>query len=155
MQQNFGRLQQSNDVYNTVPNCMSYKRNSGTNLKQRKLRQFSLVSALTFVAIDILGPLQNIETGNKHMVVITDRYCKLNEVIPTTKTMASRIANIFMEYWVAISEIPSIVPTDNSSQFTSKLFAALCVEPGASMAITNGNHPQTIGQVECLNETMI
>lgn len=67
----------ANDVYNTVGKSIFCARNPRTNLKQGKLRLFLPAGFLDFVAIDIIDPSPWTESGNKYVLVMTDRYYKL------------------------------------------------------------------------------
>lgn len=60
-----------------------------------------------------------------------------------------------MEYWVASIGIPSAVLTNNRTQFTSKVFAALCKKVGVKTVATIKCHQQACGQVDRFNVTMM
>lgn len=56
---------------------------------------FSSASFLEYVAIDILGPLPRLKAGSQFAIIMTDRYTKLTNVIPTTKMTLTQVANNF------------------------------------------------------------
>lgn len=95
------------------------------------------------------------EIANKYIAVITDRYFKLTNAIPTMKTAATRTVNIFMENWVVNVDICWTVLADNAPQSTSKFIAALCKELGVKTVTINKHLPKANWQVDCFNATMI
>jgi transposase InsO family protein len=50
---------------------------------------------------------------------------------------------------------PRYVLTDNGTQFTAKFFLAVCRELGIGKVSTTAYHPQTNGQVERFNRTIV
>ena len=60
-----------------------------------------------------------------------------------------------MEHWIYAHGIPDDVPTDNGSKFTAKMFELTCTSLGVKHPPTSTNHPQTNGQVERLNRTLV
>lgn len=116
----------ANDENNTVDKCMSCSRNRRTKKEKKKLRLFPPVSPEDFVAIHIVGPLPKTEGGSKFIVIITGRYSKLTKDIPTAKATSTRIANIFMEHWLATLGVPLTKLTGNGPQFTFNFIVAHC-----------------------------
>lgn len=105
--------------------------------------------------MDILGPVPNTDQGSQFVVVMADRYTKLTEAIPTTKTNVTTVACILLECLVANCSIPSRLLTDNGAQFVSRCFVAVCNTLGANNVPTAEYNPQTNGQVELFNSTLI
>lgn len=110
---------------------------------------------LEFIAIEVLRPLPRTTSGNQYAIVITDRYSKVTRAIPTSKTASTHAANIFFEHWVIPYGIPKYLLTDNGPQFTSKFFAMICSLLGVKHLTTTAYHPQTKGQVEHYNKTIV
>lgn len=103
----------SNDVNSTMAQGMSCARKCLANKELGNLQLFAPAGHLNFTGIIILGLLTEAKDGNEYIVVTTDRYSKPNKVLTTTKTTATRTANIFMEHWVANFRISLTVLTDN------------------------------------------
>lgn len=58
--------------------------------------------------------------------MITNRYSKLAWAIPTFKTTASPVADMFMDYLLITYIIETYLLTSNGIQFVSTFFAAVC-----------------------------
>lgn len=114
----------ANDVYRTVCDCHWCAEKRGTTKRKRKMRLFTPNEPLQFVAINILGPLPKKETGNKHVVVVTDRFCRLTNATQMTKTTVTTVAAIFINEWLAKFGILWKFFTDNDPRFTSKFFSS-------------------------------
>lgn len=65
--------------------------------------------SLELVAVDILGPLLKMYTGNHFIVVIMDRYYKLKRAVFMTKDVVPKVASIYSEHLV-ITYIISTFP---------------------------------------------
>lgn len=77
IRQHFYCSHMTNNVYTTVARCLLRTRNRRPNKKESKLRLFSPVYSLDFVAIDLLGYLPKSKEGNKYIAEIMYRYLKL------------------------------------------------------------------------------
>lgn len=143
------------DVYHTVSGCHSCAKN-GTLLKNKlHLQLFPATGPLEFVALDLLGPLPRTNKGNQYVDVITGRYSKLTRAIPTGHVTSTNVAYIVFNDWVIPYGIPTYILTDNGTQLTSKSFATLCTHLGTKQLTTTAYHPQTNGQVERYNKTIV
>mgnify|MGYP003561719933 FL=1 len=107
------------------------------------------------MAMDILGPLPKTEHGNRFLLVITDRFSKLTRTVPLRTITALVVAKAFCDAWVFSYGPPRYLLTDNGTQFNAKFFLAVCRELGIAKIFTTAYHPQTNGQVERFNRTII
>ena len=120
------------------------------------MKLFPASAPLEFVAIDILGPLNPAsQDGNKFVLVITDRFSKLTRAIPMRTITALNVAKEFVQHWICAYGPPKYLLSDNGSQFTSKLFAFVCAQFGIKNLFTAAYHPQTNGQTERFNRTIL
>jgi len=105
--------------------------------------------------MDLLGPLPRKAAGNKHMLVIVDRFSKMTRAIPLQRIDAETIAAAFFNNWVAAYGPPATVFSDNGPQFRSTFFQGVCSLLGISNRYSTTYRPQTNGQVERYNRTIV
>jgi transposase InsO family protein len=105
--------------------------------------------------MDILGPLPRKKHGNRFLLVIADRFSKVTKTAPLRTITALSVARAFCDHWAYIYGPPASLLTDNSRQFTAKSFQAACAELGIKKVFTTAYHPQTNGQVERYNRTIL
>jgi Integrase core domain len=146
----------ASDVYEAVSNCDACAKNRIIEkAKTNPLKLFPAEGPLEFVAMDILGPLPRTKHGNRFLLVITDRYSKVTKTIPLRLITALSAARAFLYHWVYAYGAPLSILTDNGPQFTAKFFQAVCAELGVKKVFTTASHPQTNGQVERYNHTIL
>ena len=144
------------DAYATVRNCVTCASNRIKLRKHAKaLKLFPALAPLEFVAIDLLGPVIRTPRGNRHLLVISDRFTKLVRTVPLSNIKAVTVAGAFVTHWVFVYGPPLDLLSDNGSQFASKLFQELCTLLGIKNVFTSTYHPQANGQVERFNRTII
>ena len=144
------------DVYETVRNCDVCARNRiAEKRKTNPLKLFPAKGPLESVAMDILGPLPRTKHGNRFLLVIADRYSKVTKTVPLRTVTALSVARAFCDHWAYVYGPPVSLLTDNGPQFTAKFFQAVCGELGIRKVFTTAYHPQTNGQVERYNRTIL
>lgn len=144
------------DCYLTVKNCTDCAKNRiFLRTRQKKMRLFPAKAPLESVAIDILGELVKTPRGHKYLLVISDRFSKLVRTIPLKNISANTVAQAFVTHWVMPYGPPTHLVSDNGSQFTSKFFQHVCQLLGIRNLFTTTYHPQTNGQVERFNRTIL
>ena len=148
--------QMAADVYKTVRTCNECAKNR-VKLRKRThpLRLFRARSPLEALSIDILGPLTKTKKGYRFLLVVTDRFTKLTQVIPLRRIDANTVAVAFVEHWILKYGPSKTLISDNGKQFASKFFQAVCSLLGLSNIFTSTYHPQTNGQVERYNRTIL
>ena len=144
------------DIYRTVRTCNARAKNR-VKLRKRThpLRLFPAQRPLEGLSSDILGPLTKTKKGHRFLLVITDRFTKLTQVIPLRRIDAYTIAVAFVEAWIFKYGPPKTLISDNGKQFAAKFFQAFCSLLGLSNIFTSTYHPQTNGQVERYNRTIL
>lgn len=126
------------------------------NLRRHK-RQLTLFQAkrtLEEVAIDFLGTFQKTTRGKTHLLVITDRYSKLNHTVPMGVTKAWEISQAFLKHWVFVYGPPSTLLSYNGPPFNSKLLQAVCTTIDIKNQFTKAFNPKVNGQAERFNRTI-
>jgi len=144
------------DVYAFVANCTLCARNRvGKRRKTNYLKTFPPTEPRTDLCMDPLGPLPRTAAGNEHLLVVVDRFSKMTRAIPLERIDAETIAAAFLDYWVAAYGPPATVLSDNGPQFRSTFFQGVCSLLGISNRYSTTYHPQTNGQVERYNRTIV
>ena len=142
------------DVAAMVRGCRTCTMN---RVKLRKhlnrLRLFPATRPLESLAIHILGPLPKMKTGKPFLLVITDRFSNLTQVVALQTIMAYTVAVAFCESWVFKYGIPRTLLSDNGPHFNAKFFHSTCRVLGITNLYTSAYHPQTNGKVERYNRT--
>ena len=87
--------------------------------------------------------------------MISDRFSKLTHVLPLRRINAYTIAAAFVEAWVFKYGPPKTLISDNGKQFGAKCVQAVCSLLGIMNIFTSTYHPQTNGQVERYNRTIL
>jgi len=144
------------DAYAFMANCTQCARNRvGRRRKTNYPKTFPPTEPLTDLCMDLLGPLPRTAAGNEHLLVIVDRFSKMTLAIPLERIDAEIIGAAFLDYWVAAYGPPATVLSDNGPQFRSTFFQWVCSLLGISNRYSTTYHPQTNGQVERYNRTIL
>ena len=156
MRQRFYWPHMAADIQATVRICHACAKNRIRLRKQTNpLKAFPATVPLRHVSIDILGALKKIKQGNRWVLVMTDRFTKLTQVVPMKKITAQHVAIAFVEHWVFKYGPPKTLLSDNGSNFASKFFQRMCSYIGVANMYTSTYHPQTNGQVERYNRKIL
>ena len=144
------------DCYKYVLNCPECARER-VKLQRgtRPLQLFPATEPLAEVAMDILGPLIATPRGNRFILVIVDRFTKLTQAIPLPSKSAYCIGRAFTTHWVFKYGIPKTVLTDNAEEFTGSFLTEVHHIVGCKGITTTTYHPQTNGQTERFNRTIL
>ena len=146
----------ANDIFQAAKDCRSCAKVRGTRgNKQHLMELFPAVDPLAFVAMDIVGPFVKTQNGHTNVLVITDRFSKIARAIPLKKTTAAEVAAAFLENWICPYGMPEYLLTDNGPQFVARTFEFLTVMLGVVHVRTTAYHPQTNGQAERYNRTLV
>jgi len=113
------------------------------------------MESLTEVGIDILGPLLNTVDGNRYVFVMSDRFSKLTRTVALRHITAGTVASAFLTAWVAAYGPPDCVLSDKGRQMDNSFFRAVMKMLGTRCKYTTPYHPQTNGQVERYNRTLL
>ena len=144
------------DVYAWVAQCSGCARNRVHGQTHTSLmRLFPATEPFSGLAMDLLGPLPTSRNGHRFILVICDRFTKLTRAIPLKVTTALAIASVFLDHWVAAYGVPDTVLTDNGPQFAAVFLQGVLGMLGIVTNFTTPYHPQTNGQVERFNRTLV
>jgi len=144
------------DIYKHVEQCPACCKN---RLFERRhtstMKLFPAPEPFSALAMDLLGPLTTSRGGHKHVLVICDRFTKLTRAIPLRDATELTVSSAFIDTWVAAYGIPDFALTDNGPQFASIYFLGILGFLGIASNYTSPYHPETNGQVERYNRTLV
>ena len=144
------------DCYTVAADCSECAKNRvAVRQHGHKMKLFPAQAPLEFVSIDILGELMKTPRGNRFLLVIADRFSKLVRTVPLKSTSGAAIAQAFVTHWVLPYGAPLKLLSDNGKQFTARFFQRVCNLLGVKNVYTTTYHPQTNGQVERFNRTLL
>ena len=144
------------DVYAHVAKCHPCAKN---RLQERKhtssMKLCPATEPFASVSMDLLAPFPKSENGYKHLLVICDRFTKLVRVVPLRDTTSLDVVSTFIDTWVASYRLPDTTLTDNGPQFASEYIQGVLGFLGIVANYSTPYHPQTNGQVERYNRTIV
>jgi len=144
------------DVYKHVEQCPACAKN---RLSERRhtstMKLFPALEPFSGLAMDLLGPFTTSRGGQEHVLVICDRFTKLTRAIPLQDGTALTVSSALIDTWVAAYGIPDSVLTDDGPQFASVYYQGILGLLGIASNYTSPYHPQTNGQAERYNRTLV
>lgn len=100
------------------------------------------------VFLDIVGPLNITQSGNKYILTFEDDFSKYMECIAIHDQEAKTIAHAYFERIICRFSIPERLITDQGANFESNLFKEVCKILKTKKISTTGYHPQANGSME-------
>ena len=117
-------------------------------------RQGRLQKVLTG-AVDVLSGLPATPDCKKYILVLTDYFTKWACVFALPDAEASTCMRVMYDGFFADFGLPRQLHSDLGKNFESKLFYELCLLAGVSKSHTTAFHPQSDGQTERMNRTLL
>ena len=149
-------LNMTMQVFQTACDCRDCDQSRGNRYRhQKEMTLFRASTPLYYRAIYLLGPLIKSENGCTDILVITYRFSKLARVVPLQSNKAPVVANALLEHWILPYGLPKHVLSDNGPQFVGKVFTTIRTMLRLKHDKTLAYHPQTNGQTERYNETLV
>lgn len=99
------------------------------------------------VHIDIVGPLP-VCNEYRYCLTAIDRVSRWPEVWPMRTITAEEVVETFTREWISRFGVPSIITTDQGSQFESDLFNRLLLRFATKRIRTTSYHPCANGMIE-------
>ena len=107
------------------------------------------------VAVDILGPLPESESGNSFVLVAGDYFTKWMEAYPIHNQEAETVARKLVDEMLCRFSPPEQLYSDQGRQFESGLIKEICNILRIKKTRTSPYHPQCDGLVEEFNRTLL
>ena len=89
------------------------------------------------------------------LMVISEKFTKLTKVVPLRSTEAYDVAVAIVEHWVYKYGAPKLVVSDNVPKLVARLFQIACKLLGTKTTTITAFHPQTNGQVNRYNRSLL
>lgn len=106
-------------------------------------------------AVDLMGPLPTTENGMKYICIFMDRFTRWPEAFPIPDKKSSTVAKLFLEKIVCRFGAPRTLLSDRGGEFINDISKEICKLLNTRKLNTSGYRPQTNGQVEKFNGTLI
>ena len=108
------------------------------------------------VAIDILGPIDPpTSRGNRYVLVVVDYLTKWSEAFAMPDQTTKEINKHLVGDFICRMGIPVQLHSDQGRQFESQVFQEMCQLLGIRKTRTTPLHPQSDGQTERMNRTLL
>lgn len=105
------------------------------------------------IGVDIVGPLERSQAGNRFILVICDYATRYPEAYPLREVTAKQISTALLRFFSQVG-IPREVLTDQGPNFMSHTLQQVYKLLGIKRVRTTPYHPQTDGLVERFNQTL-
>ncbi len=99
------------------------------------------------IGVDVVGPLERSQSGNRFILVICDYATRYPEAYPLREVTAKQVANVLLRLFTQVG-IPKEVLTDQGPNFMSRTLQQVYQVLGIKRVRTTPYHPQTDGLVE-------
>ena len=117
------------------------------------MAQYNVGAPMERVAVDVLGPLPESESGNKYLLIVADYFSKWTEAFPMGDQEATTVAEILVREVISRFGVPLSLHSDQGRNFESTVFSEMCRLLGVKKTRTTPLHPQSDGMVERFNRT--
>ena len=107
------------------------------------------------ISMDFIGPFPK-SSEYTTIFVVVDRLSKMSHFIPTVQTVTARqTAQLFMDHVVKLHGWPSTIVSDRDPRFTSDFWTSLMKHMKVHLNMSSADHPETDGQTERMNRTLL
>src|SRR5258707_68118 len=104
------------------------------------------------ISVDMIGELPD-SKGYNAVLVVVDHLSKQIHAIPTVTSLDSaRVTQLFLEHIWCHHGLPEEVISDRRPTFVSNFSCELAALLGVKLTPSTSYHPQTDGQMECMNQ---
>ncbi|MCO5563944.1 hypothetical protein L7F22_017596 [Adiantum nelumboides] len=146
------------DVSDYISKCLTCQK-----VKYDRHKAFGLLQPLPIpkrpwesITMDFVFGLPKSSQGNNGIWTIVDRFSKQAHFIPIKKTIkATHMANLFMAHIFKYHGFPKSIISDRDPRMTSLFWQGLATNVGTKLNFSSAYHPQTDGQSEIVNSTIL
>ena len=143
------------DVEDWCKSCDLCASRKGPSKKVRApMAQYNVGAPMERLAVDVMGPLPETDSGNKYLLIAMDYFSKWPEAYPLPDQEAYSVAEVLVRELVSRFGVPLSIHSDQGRNFESTLFQEMCKLLGIEKTRTTPLHPQSDGMVERFNRTL-
>ena len=107
------------------------------------------------ISMDFISWFPRTKRGNNAIFVMIDRLSKVAHFLPVRESItASQLADLYISQIVSLHGVPLEINSDHGSLFTSRFWESFQNAMGARLSFSTAFHPQSSGQVECVNQIL-
>ena len=148
-----GMDKEINDHLKTCDKCQKTKK-----LKKQTSNELHPLPQCTApnqrVHIDLFGPLKTSATGKKYIMVMTDAFSKLAELVALPNKEAQTVAEALFNRWICRYGLPEEILSDGGKEFCNDTVNLMLKMMNIKKTTTSPYHPQTNAQAEVCNKTI-
>jgi hypothetical protein len=122
---------------------------------KRKAFIISPSAIFEMFGIDFVGPLPVSEKGNKYILVITEYVTKWAIAIAVQRDDAQTVAHNLFRHVICVFVCPGILECDRGTHFINQTMDFLCRMVNTTLKPSTSYHPQTNGNTEATNKTLV
>lgn len=119
------------------------------------LKNIQVGYPMQVVAVDILGPLPESNSGNAYLLVASDYFTRWVEIYAIPNQEALTVAKKLVDEFFCRFSAPEQLHSDQGRQFESDLIKHICDLLQIKKTRTTPYHPQCDGLVERFNRTLL
>jgi hypothetical protein len=146
------------DVEEYVTTCPTCQKTKSTN--QKPIGQLHPLpvprNKWQYVSLDLVTGLPHSKGGYDTIVVFVDMLTKMIHIAPTTKDVTGEgVARLFFDTVFKHHGMPEVLVSDRDPRFTGAFWQGLFKLMGTRFNMSTARHPQTDGQTERANRTIL
>ena len=146
----------AHDVQAYVRGCLVCSQFQPSNpLDRAPLQKRGVTFPWSHLQIDWVGPVPKSSRGNKYLLTITCAFTKWVECIPATNDTAVTTALLLLNHVFSRWGLPLSIDSDRGTHFTAAVMTSLCQLLGIEVRFHISHHPESSGQVERTNRTVV
>ena len=100
------------------------------------------------IAIDLVTECKTSNSGNKHILTITDHLMGWPEAFPIPDKSADTILSTFINQYLPVHICPRYILSDNSMEFKNHFLDQVLKQLGIKRIFSAPYHPQSNGKLE-------